>query len=567
MAEKFGLSVILKLIDQMTGPLNRIDSSMKRMGDRWRSHGETMRRTGRNMSMYVTLPLIGLGALAVNTQNSFESAFTGVRKTVNATEPEFKKLETGFINMSKSMPESAENLMKIGEMAGQLGIETPRILSFSKVIADLGATTNLVGEDAAKSLARFANVMQMPQDQFDRLGSTIVDLGNNLATTEAEIVEMAMRLSGAGRQVGMTEAQVMGLAAALSSVGLRAQLGGAGFSRIMMQMNKAIGLQTKELKWFAATAGMSATDFSNAFGKDAVGTILKFMEGLKGLRDEGKNLAVVFDKLGLDGVRTMDIMNRVSLAGDLLRNSMNRGTNAWKENIAMTREATLRYGTAASQFKIFWNEVRLVAKEFGAILAPMLLHLMDILRPMLEFLIRMPRPLKNMIVITAGITAAIGPLVLGFGLLAGSFAVMGIAAAPIIAVFLTIAAAIGIVTAAIIKLRESWYQIQGHIEDSPILKFIMSRGGLGKMWGMDLGSGFKEKPELMSSTLFKGAEQMKQSLGVTVPESFSVTDINLNITSDNPNVTAIVKDVTKRRGDAHLNVIAPGYLGQYQGAQ
>ena len=66
-----------------------------------------------------------------------------------------------------------------------------------------------------------------------------MDLGNNLATTEAEIVDMALRLAGAGNTVGLTEAQILGLAGALSSVGVQAELGGSTLSRILLEMQKA----------------------------------------------------------------------------------------------------------------------------------------------------------------------------------------------------------------------------------------------------------------------------------------------------------------------------------------
>src|SRR5690606_27244928 len=143
------------------------------------------------------------GGLAIKASIDFESAFAGVRKTVDATESEFSALSQGIRDMSKEVPSSATAIAGIAEAAGQLGIETPNILSFTRTMVDLGEATNMTGDEAATALARFANITQMPQTEFSRLGSVIVALGNNLATTESEIVQFGLRLAGAGSQAGM----------------------------------------------------------------------------------------------------------------------------------------------------------------------------------------------------------------------------------------------------------------------------------------------------------------------------------------------------------------------------
>ena len=92
--------------------------------------------------------------------------------------------------------------------------------------------------------------MGTSQSQFSNIGSTLVDLGNNFATTEKPIMEMAHRMAGAGKQVGLTEAQVLGFAAALSSVGIEAQMGGSAFSKALIKMEVA-----------SATGGDALEDF------------------------------------------------------------------------------------------------------------------------------------------------------------------------------------------------------------------------------------------------------------------------------------------------------------------
>ena len=103
------------------------------------------------------------------------------------------------------------SLRHLLKLAGQLGIQTANIDDFVKTIAQLGTTTNLQAEEGAQQLARFANITQMSQGDFDRLGSSIVDLGNNFATTEAEIVTMGLRLAGAGNLIGLTNPQILGI--------------------------------------------------------------------------------------------------------------------------------------------------------------------------------------------------------------------------------------------------------------------------------------------------------------------------------------------------------------------
>src|SRR5690606_14958240 len=142
----------------------------------------------------------------------FESAFADVTKTVDGTDEQIAALRQGILDMAKELPTSREAIAGVAAAAGQLGIETDNILGFTRVMIDLGNSTNLAAEDAATALARLANITQMPQSEFDRLGSTVVELGNNLATTEAEIVDMGLRIAGAGTQIGLSEAEILGFA-------------------------------------------------------------------------------------------------------------------------------------------------------------------------------------------------------------------------------------------------------------------------------------------------------------------------------------------------------------------
>ena len=111
---------------------------------------------------------------------------------------------------------------------------------------------------------------------------------------------------------------------------------------------------------------MSVEEFSDKFQKDATGALIAFIEGLGRL----DNKAVVLDELGLSEIRVRDALLRASSAGDLFNKSIQIGSQAWKENTALTTEASQRYSTTESQIKILKNEIMDMAREIGVELLP-----------------------------------------------------------------------------------------------------------------------------------------------------------------------------------------------------
>ncbi len=301
--------------------------------------------------------LAGLGGAAIRAGINFESAFAGVKKTVNGTEQELAQLREGILDLAGEMPMAADAIAGIAESAGQLGIEKENLLGFTKTMADLGVATNLAGEEAASTLAKFANITGMDQGNFDRLGSAIVALGNNLATTEADIAAMAMRLAGTGKQIGLSEAQILSFAGALSSVGIEAEAGGTAFSKVFKDMQLAVETGNADLKNFATVAGMSAAEFKSAFQKDAAGAILSFIDGLGKSEERGMSVVKVLNDLGITEVRMSDALSRASGAADLFANALELGSSAWAENTALTAEAEQRYATMESRLAILKNRV------------------------------------------------------------------------------------------------------------------------------------------------------------------------------------------------------------------
>ncbi|MGL5651219.1 MAG: phage tail tape measure protein [Paraclostridium sp.] len=408
--------------NKFTRGMSEIQSGLRTFNDktldtstRFKALGSTMQSTGRKMTLGVTLPLAGMAGAAAKSAIDFESAFAGVRKTVDASESDMRKLESGIRDMAKEMPTAATEIAGVAEAAGQLGIKTPNILDFTKTMVMLGDSTTMSAEESATSLARLANITGMSQGDFDRLGSTIVALGNNMATTESEITAMGLRLAGAGSQVGMTEPQIMSFAAALSSVGIEAEAGGSAFSKVMVDMQLATEKGGKKLNQFAKVAGMSASDFKKAFETDASGAIMKFIEGLGSAEERGESAIGILDGMGISEVRMRDALLRAAGASDVFSEALGIGTQAWKENNALTNEYNQRAETTASKLSILKNNLVDVGIEIGGILIPYIQDFVGWLQGLIEKFQGLEPSTQDFIVKAGAMVAIIGPLLMIFG--------------------------------------------------------------------------------------------------------------------------------------------------------
>lgn len=392
-----------------------LDDAAKKM----EAISRTMTQAGQGLSLMVTAPIVGAGVAAGKASVDFETAYTGVKKTVNATSEELERFRQEIRDMSKEMPASASEIAGVAEAAGQLGIKNDALMGFTKVMTNMGVATNMASEEAATSLARLANITQMPQTNFEKLGSTIVALGNNLATTESEITAMALRLAGAGHQVGMSEAQILGLAGALSSVGIEAEAGGSAVSTVMSKMASAVMSGGKELDTLAQIAGMTSKQFKEGFQRDAATTIVTFIEGLHRLSESGQNVFAILDKVGMSELRMRDALLRASGAGDLFRNSLKLSTEAWEENNALQNEADQRYETTASKMKMLGNRINDTAITLGDALVPALMAALESLDPLLgtledgaKWFANLDASSQKTILTILAMAAAAGPLLI-----------------------------------------------------------------------------------------------------------------------------------------------------------
>ena len=414
--------------------IRKLTEQLYRMQSAWTQAGESltaiskkcetiskaMTKAGKRLTTHVTAPITALGTAAVKASVDYEYAFADVRKTVDATEEEYDRLSQSVKQMSTEVAASAEDIAEVMSIAGQLGIENEHLAEFTRTMIDLGNSTNLVAADAASEAARFANIMGMSQGQFQNLGSALVDLGNNYATTESEILAMSMRLDGAGKQVGLSEAQILGFATALSSVGIEAQMGGSAFSKALVKMEVASATGGDALEDFAKVSGMTAKQFKALWDSDPAAAFQSFIVGLSKMDEEGESAIATLEEIGIKEVRLRDTLLRSTNATELFSRAQETANRAWRENAALTNEANKRYATTKSRLTNLKNTALMFARQIGDDLNPTIQQIIDKANALLQKFLSLDATQRQSIVKWAAFAAAVGPVMLVLGKVVGA---------------------------------------------------------------------------------------------------------------------------------------------------
>lgn len=238
-----------------------------------------------------------------------------------------------------------------------------------------------------------------------------MDSGNNYATTEAEILEMAQRLSGAGAQIGMSEGQVLGLSTALSSVGIEAEAGGSAMSKVMIDIASSVDKGGERLEQFAQVSGMSADAFAEKWKKNPGDALAAFVQGLSNAEAQGKSTFGILEELGITEVRMRDALLRSAQASDLFSTAMQQGNEAFAENNALANEAQQRYETTAAKLGVMRNQIVDAAISLGQHLLPALETVAEGVGSFSELLAGLDGPMGKFV--AWGGVAAAGVLLLG----------------------------------------------------------------------------------------------------------------------------------------------------------
>lgn len=374
---------------------------------------------GMSLSTSVTPTLIAAGWGIVQSAQDIDSAYRDMRKTVNGTEQDFESLRQAAIDFSTTNVTSADQMLSIQAIGGELGVATEDLQTFAETVSNLDVATNLDSEEAATALGQLRNILNLTGEDLGPFSDAIVRLGNNGASTESQIVDIAKRIGSMGAIVGMSAPDILAWSSAIASTGQNAEAAGTAISNTMSDIETSVSAGGDKLQGFADVAQMTSEEFAAAWNENPTVALKAFIEGLNTIEESGGSADATLGDLGITAARQkqaiMGLMQTVDGLDDSLEmsnNAFNGASDQWGEAGDAAREAEAKAEGFSGSLSRLENIAQALGAELGESLTPVIDGVADFLGDLFDEFEKMPDSVKQGIVAVGAFVAALGPMIL-----------------------------------------------------------------------------------------------------------------------------------------------------------
>lgn len=316
------LELSIKIAGKMDKSLTAaLDSSQSKLGSLTKS-----------ISNIGTIGLAAMGTLATGTLATiaactkeaakFENYMSDVVKVVDGMADETGKasqkladngktfaenyaaMEERLKDLSTQIPYTFEDLTRLAAAAGQSGKSFEDLMEtdFLRDIAMWGTAMDISADQAGDWGAKWEQAFQMNHEQIMEVADVINYLGNNYATTAAEIAQSVNDAASMGQLAGVDVKATAAIAASMQAMGVSTDRVGTSIKRIYTNITKGSTATAAQAEAFERL-GFTATGVAEAMQTDGVGTLLDVFDAVNNLPDAEKlsTLNALFGQWAIEG--------------------------------------------------------------------------------------------------------------------------------------------------------------------------------------------------------------------------------------------------------------------------
>lgn len=324
-------------------------------------------------------------AFPVKLAVEFESAMADVKKVVDFDTPkQFKEMEQDILRLTRTIPMAGTELAKITASGGQLGVARKDLPKFTETIAKMSVAFDMAADQAGDSMAKLANVYQIPINQIGKLGDAVNHLSNSSPAKAGDIINTLGRVGGVAKQFGLTEIQTTSLSNAFISLGKTPEIAGTAINGMLTKLMTA-DKQGAKFQKALKNMGMESKDLKKAIKENGEQALMDFLKQVGKLPKENQMGALV-DLFGLEYADDVAVL----VSGlETYKKSINELKKTSKDGKpafigSMDKEFAARSATTANNWQIFKNSLTEIGITAGSVLLPALNQLMTTIRPIIN---------------------------------------------------------------------------------------------------------------------------------------------------------------------------------------
>lgn len=216
----------------------------------------------------------------------------------------YAKLADTILDLSTEIPYLQEDLTRLAAAAGQSGksFEDLTQTSFLRDIAKWGTAMDITADQAGDWGAKWEQAFGMTHEQVMEIADVINYLGNNYATTAAEIANSVNDAASLGQLAGVDVKATAAMAASMQAMGVSSDKVGTTIKRIYTNITKG-ATATKAQQQALAQLGFTAEGIAKAMQADGAGTLLKLFRAVNELPEHKKlsTLNALFGQWAIEG--------------------------------------------------------------------------------------------------------------------------------------------------------------------------------------------------------------------------------------------------------------------------
>lgn len=422
-------SLIVRLIDQVTGPAGQVEESLRRINragaagpggapsfadDMAAAQERVAGAIARNNAALDASrgrlfdAVAGYYALSsaigapIRAAGAFEEAMADVRKVVDFPSPEaFRDFQNDLFQLSRRVPLTVEELSQIAAAAGEAGFGVDDLLTVTEDAARIAVAFGTSAREAGDMLAAMQQSYGMSRTEAVLLSDAMNHLSNRMASSAPELMSFWTRIAADAGRAGFSQQQAVALGSAMIASGHGAEVAATSFRAMVRALTRGESATARQQTAYERL-GLTAEDVAFRMQEDAVGTTRDVLARIAALPAEMQN-AISSDIFG-DEARALG-----SIGTNLEFFDRAIGAVADEADYAGSAlaEFEVRAGTFNNAVTLLRNRITELSIRIGEALLPALNRLMEVAAPMIERLADLAAAYPEVTAAVVGTTAAL----------------------------------------------------------------------------------------------------------------------------------------------------------------